>query len=290
MKVEQENLGLRRAGFSPALSLLMSAFALLIPPASFTRHLRRLTERCSRIENEFQSSVQSSVLSEYEPIEGEEENSAEVSPAPTRSKGSETSEIPERSKVVSAPSSQIKISKLADVEIEKEIRTSVHGSETPEEAEKSRRDIAAVKARTQELLKEMEEISSAPEEPPTTPGSVVENPANESFILLPSQSQLEAEREFVVTRINWLYRRQQRVFRFSKDSFMRVLPGSLTVKENWEYKDVFDVTVTDPENMIIRFYSGKEAQYLNSQQNTEILEILKRRSEANGHSFQVKHA
>ena len=45
MNVEQETLGLRRAGFSPALTLLMSAFALLIPPATLTSHLRRLTER-----------------------------------------------------------------------------------------------------------------------------------------------------------------------------------------------------------------------------------------------------
>ena len=35
MNVEQETLGLRRAGFSPALTLLMSAFALLIPPVVF---------------------------------------------------------------------------------------------------------------------------------------------------------------------------------------------------------------------------------------------------------------
>src|SRR5882672_5643035 len=45
MNVEQETLGLRRAGFSPALTLLMSAFALLIPPAVFSDHLRRRTER-----------------------------------------------------------------------------------------------------------------------------------------------------------------------------------------------------------------------------------------------------
>jgi hypothetical protein len=38
-------LGFRRAGFSPALTLLMSAFALLIPPAHLAVHLRRLTER-----------------------------------------------------------------------------------------------------------------------------------------------------------------------------------------------------------------------------------------------------
>ena len=49
MNVEQETLGLRRGGFSPPLSLLMSAFALLIPPASFTRHLRRPTERSPTI-------------------------------------------------------------------------------------------------------------------------------------------------------------------------------------------------------------------------------------------------
>ena len=35
----------RRAGFSPALSLLMSAFALLISPACLTTDLHRLTER-----------------------------------------------------------------------------------------------------------------------------------------------------------------------------------------------------------------------------------------------------
>ena len=39
------NLGLRRGSLSLPLSLLMSAFALLISPASFTRHLHRLTER-----------------------------------------------------------------------------------------------------------------------------------------------------------------------------------------------------------------------------------------------------
>src|SRR3990170_1521872 len=45
MNVEQETLGFRRGSLSLPLSLLMSAFALLIPPASLTRHLRRPTER-----------------------------------------------------------------------------------------------------------------------------------------------------------------------------------------------------------------------------------------------------
>src|SRR5574337_1249754 len=45
MNVAQETLGFRRGRFSRPLSLLMSAFALPIPPAPLTRHLRRLTER-----------------------------------------------------------------------------------------------------------------------------------------------------------------------------------------------------------------------------------------------------
>jgi hypothetical protein len=51
MNVAQETLDLRRGSFSLPLSLLMSAFALLIPPAHFTMHLRRLTERSPTICN-----------------------------------------------------------------------------------------------------------------------------------------------------------------------------------------------------------------------------------------------
>ncbi len=45
INVVQETWDFRRAGFSPALSLLMSAFALLIPPAHFSMHLLQPTER-----------------------------------------------------------------------------------------------------------------------------------------------------------------------------------------------------------------------------------------------------
>src|SRR5690606_8297562 len=47
LTLRKETLGFRRAGFSPALSLLMSAFALPIPPADLSIHLQRLTERSS---------------------------------------------------------------------------------------------------------------------------------------------------------------------------------------------------------------------------------------------------
>jgi hypothetical protein len=45
MNVAQETLGFRRAGLSPALTLLMSAFALPIPPEPLTGLLRRPRER-----------------------------------------------------------------------------------------------------------------------------------------------------------------------------------------------------------------------------------------------------
>ena len=45
MNVAQKPLVFRRGGLSPPLSLLMSAFALLIPPANLSIHLQRLTER-----------------------------------------------------------------------------------------------------------------------------------------------------------------------------------------------------------------------------------------------------
>ncbi len=47
MNVAQETLGFRRAGLSPALSLLMSAFALPIAPEHLSRLLHSLTERSS---------------------------------------------------------------------------------------------------------------------------------------------------------------------------------------------------------------------------------------------------
>src|SRR5271167_826208 len=45
INLAQEPLDFRREGFSPSLSLLMSAFSLPIPPASLTTDLHRPTER-----------------------------------------------------------------------------------------------------------------------------------------------------------------------------------------------------------------------------------------------------
>ena len=45
INLAQEPLDFRREGLSPSLPLLMSAFALPMPPAALARHLRRPTER-----------------------------------------------------------------------------------------------------------------------------------------------------------------------------------------------------------------------------------------------------
>ena len=45
INLAQEPLDFRREGLSPSLPLLMSAFALPIPPAALARHLHRPTER-----------------------------------------------------------------------------------------------------------------------------------------------------------------------------------------------------------------------------------------------------
>ena len=45
INLAQEPLDFRREGFSPSLTLLMSAFALPIPPACLTARLHRPTER-----------------------------------------------------------------------------------------------------------------------------------------------------------------------------------------------------------------------------------------------------
>ncbi len=55
LTLRKETLGFRRAGFSPALSLLMSAFALPIPPADLSIHLHRPTERSSTAHNSEES-------------------------------------------------------------------------------------------------------------------------------------------------------------------------------------------------------------------------------------------
>ena len=56
MNVAQETLGFRRAGLSPALSLLMSAFALPMPPAALSSHLHRPTERSPTVAHLIQTS------------------------------------------------------------------------------------------------------------------------------------------------------------------------------------------------------------------------------------------
>jgi len=110
----------------------------------------------------------------------------------------------------------------------------------------------------------------------------------ESFIFVSPAKPDQEEVDIMVTRTNWLYRRQTRRLRFKTTCFLRIVPGTAEVKDTFEYKDVFDITITDPTSMIIRFYSGKEAQYIQSDRIEDIINLLSTRSKRLDHTFPVK--
>jgi len=50
------------------------------------------------------------------------------------------------------------------------------------------------------------------------------------------------------------------------------------VKEVFTYDDVKDIQHTDDVNMIISFVSGKASQYIRSQRNKDIVDIINKRT------------
>lgn len=111
-----------------------------------------------------------------------------------------------------------------------------------------------------------------------------------SFFFVSNDNSEKEEVDFVVTRTNWMYRRQTRRYRFKQDCFVRILPGTTNVKDRFDYVDVFNVTLTSETSMIISFYSGKESQYITSDRAQEILQLLQHRSTLLGHTFKVDKA
>jgi len=82
-----------------------------------------------------------------------------------------------------------------------------------------------------------------------------------------------------VIRINWYYRNQLRAFRFFPlRHFLRYDPVYKIVKEVFTYDDVKDIQHTDDVNMIISFVSGKASQYIRSQRNKDIVDIINKRT------------
>ena len=78
-----------------------------------------------------------------------------------------------------------------------------------------------------------------------------------------------------------------RIFRFTDDCFKRIVPSSGAEKHIFDYQDVLDVTIIDSNNIIITFYSGKEAQYIQSDKALDIVEVLKYKSSLKNHSFKL---
>jgi len=107
---------------------------------------------------------------------------------------------------------------------------------------------------------------------------------DQSFIFIPAAAKVEQAHvvDFTVTRTNWLYRRQVRIFRFSDDCFKRLIPSTGEEKHIFDYKDILDITMVDSSNIIINFYSGKESQYIQYDQVHEIIDVITKKAKAKG--------
>ena len=64
----QEPLDFRREGFSPSFTLLMSAFALPMPPAHLAVHLRRPTERSATAHSKQASNTPTASVHGFSPV------------------------------------------------------------------------------------------------------------------------------------------------------------------------------------------------------------------------------
>eukprot|EP01117_Protostelium_nocturnum_P001079 TRINITY_DN11405_c0_g1_i1.p1 TRINITY_DN11405_c0_g1~~TRINITY_DN11405_c0_g1_i1.p1 ORF type:complete len:633 (-),score=181.22 TRINITY_DN11405_c0_g1_i1:50-1948(-) len=137
------------------------------------------------------------------------------------------------------------------------------------------------------IISKMQESVIVPEEPQEE--DEVLNTLGDSFVFIPKFSNELEDVDFIVIRTNWMYKRQVRRLRFKTDCFIRVLPGTGETLESFEYKDILDVTILRG-SMIIRFYSGKETQYYESERVADMVEIIMKRSAQLGHKPVVKYS
>jgi len=64
------------------------------------------------------------------------------------------------------------------------------------------------------------------------------------------------------------------VYAFGEATFSRINPDTHQVRDTFMYIDVASIIKSDDSNIIIRFKSGKEAQYLCTDRAKEIIEII----------------
>jgi len=137
------------------------------------------------------------------------------------------------------------------------------------------------------ILEEEEKEKKVEPPAPVKEGS----PSDESsFVFIGSDDDIDQTKEidFEVQRTNWLYRKQGRIFRFTKTCFMRVMPQTGAVKEQFDYKDVLNISLLNSTNLIIKFRSEKPTQYLQSDHAQDIIEVIKTVSQSgHGHTFPI---
>lgn len=84
--------------------------------------------------------------------------------------------------------------------------------------------------------------------------------------------------DFIAERTNWIYKRQTRLYRLAADKFFRMDPHTQDLKDTFEYIDVCQIYITDNKNLILKFYSGKERQYLTLAQVDPFVAALMKRA------------
>ncbi len=71
---------------------------------------------------------------------------------------------------------------------------------------------------------------------------------------------------------------QTRLYRLAADKFFRMDPQTQDLKDTFEYIDVCQIHITDNKNLILKFYSGKERQYLTLAQVDPFVAALMKRA------------
>lgn len=108
--------------------------------------------------------------------------------------------------------------------------------------------------------------------------------AEDSFVFVPSPE----ERDFLVTRTNWMYRRQNRIFRLSKECFTRLLPNGEDVQEKFSYQDIFEISITGEQDIVISFYSEREQQHLHYEKIDDLVDAFVEKAKLQNHNFPVR--
>jgi len=115
----------------------------------------------------------------------------------------------------------------------------------------------------------------------STPSSISSSSSNESksFVYV----------EFEVIQINWYWRQQRRVLRFSNDKFFRLNPFTKELRAVHKYLTIQRIIITGKNFMTISFTDQNQPEYYQSEKISDIVQVILSRSQLLGHSIPVNY-